>query len=133
HGVALAIGGSGNIYMAGNTDATGGIATPGAHQTTMQGMFDAYLVKFNSAGVRQWGTYYGDVSMETVGGIATDASGNVYLGGLTGSPTSISTPGSHQPVHGAAYNGDGMLVKFNTAGIRQWGTYYGGTTDDYIS
>ena len=39
--------------------STSGIATTGAHQTTYGGDYDAFLVKFNSSGVRQWGTYYG--------------------------------------------------------------------------
>ena len=51
---------SGNVYLAGDTNSTTGIATTGAHQTTYGGgYYDAFLVKFNSSGVRQWGTYYG--------------------------------------------------------------------------
>ena len=45
--------------LAGYTTSTTGIATTGAHQTTSGGDYDAFLVKFNSSGVRQWGTYYG--------------------------------------------------------------------------
>ena len=46
--------------LAGYTSSTTGIATTGAHQTTSGGVLnDAFLVKFNSSGVRQWGTYYG--------------------------------------------------------------------------
>ena len=40
----------------------------------------------------------------------------------------ISTPDSYQPDFGGTF--DGFLVKFNTQGEREWGTYYGGTVDD---
>jgi len=131
-GNAVSVDGSGNVYMVGLTMETTNIATPGAHQTAFVGLYDGYLVKFNSAGVRQWGTYYGDISLENISSCATDAFGNIYFAGLAASPTGISTPGTFQPVIGMALNGDGMLVKFNSAGVRQWGTYYGGNTDDAV-
>jgi hypothetical protein len=124
---------SGNVYVAGQTYASTNIATAGAHQTTMNGMYDGYLVKFSSAGVRQWGTYYGDISLEGFSGVTTDASGNVYAVGGTGSPVNIATPGAHQTVIGMQFNGDGMVIKFNSAGVRLWGTYYGGNTDDLVT
>ena len=121
-----AVDGTGNVYMTGFTNSGVGtvIATVGSHQAAYGGGDDAFLVKFNSAGVRQWGTYYGAaVDNDYAYGCATDASGNVYISGLTSSSSAISTPGSHQPVYGGGY--DAFLVKFNTSGVRQWGTYYG--------
>ncbi|HPO64285.1 MAG TPA: SBBP repeat-containing protein, partial [Candidatus Kapabacteria bacterium] len=50
---------SGSIYLSGTTWSTNAIATTGTHQSTFGGSVDAFLVKFNSSGVRQWGTYYG--------------------------------------------------------------------------
>jgi len=128
---------SGNVYMAGYTQSSGGIATAGSHQSARGGTgqnFDAFLVKFNSAGIRQWGTYYGGSGDDYGYSCTTDASGNVYMAGYTDtSPgTSIATAGSHQSARGGTgQNFDAFLVKFNAAGIRQWGTYYGGSGDDY--
>ena len=86
-------------------------------------------MKFNSAGVRQWGTYYGGNDVDNGNYCATDATGNVYLSGTTSSSvTAISTIGSHQSTYGG--NGDAFLVKFNSSGGRQWGTYYGGVGGD---
>jgi len=116
---------SGNVYLAGNTPSTTGIATTGAHQTRSGGSDDAFLVKFNSSGVRQWGTYYGGTGREIGLSCATDASGNVYLAGYTNSTTGIATTGAHQTTSGGS--DDAFLVKFNSSGVRQWGTYYGGT------
>ncbi|MEY4571291.1 MAG: hypothetical protein RLZ10_484 [Bacteroidota bacterium] len=116
-GISCALDASGNVYMIGSTSSTSGIATAGAHETTVN---DGFLVKFNSSGVRQWGTYFeGNGNACT-----TDASGNVYIVGLTNSTSGIATAGSHQTVMSGS--GDAFLVKFNTSGVKQWGTYFGG-------
>lgn len=133
YGHACATDASGNAYLAGQTVAGGTIiATSGAHQITLAGSYDAFLVKFNSAGIRLWGTYYGGSGTETGTSCTTDPSGNVYLTGLTSSTGGnvIATPGVHQTSHaGGSY--DGYLVKFNSNGVRLWGTYCGGAGSDY--
>ncbi|MDC1212000.1 SBBP repeat-containing protein [bacterium] len=116
---------SGNVYLAGNTNSTTGIATAGGHQNTVGGVTDAFLVKFNSSGLREWGTYYGWLPNDYGYSCATDANGNVYLTGQTESTTGIATVGSHQNIFGGVW--DAFLVKFNSSGVRQWGTYYGGS------
>jgi hypothetical protein len=128
-GASCATDASGNVYLAGRTNSTTEIATTGAHQTTISGPYDAFLVKFNSSGVRQWGTYYGGTGLDIGASCATDASGNVYLAGYTNSTTEIATTGAHQTTYGGGYD-DAFLVKFNSSGVRQWGTYYGGTVTD---
>ncbi|MCC6371244.1 MAG: T9SS type A sorting domain-containing protein [Bacteroidia bacterium] len=124
---------SGNIYLSGSTGSNATpsvIATAGGHQTVTAGGYDLFLVKFNSSGVRQWGTYYGDAAQELEGNCATDGLGNVYLCGITGSTLGISTSGSYQNFF---YGGssEAFLVKFNGSGVRQWATYYGGDDDEY--
>ncbi|MBK7384909.1 MAG: SBBP repeat-containing protein, partial [Flavobacteriales bacterium] len=131
HGHSCKTDGSGNVYLAGSTTSTNGIAS-GGHQNTSGGgvsiPYDAYLVKFSSAGVRQWGTYYGGSGDDEGRSCAVDGSGNVYLAGYSlGSLTGIAS-GGHQNAH--AGNNDAFLVKFNSAGVRQWGTYYGGAEDE---
>jgi hypothetical protein len=134
---------TGNVYMAGFTTANNGtiIATSGAHQTTFGGGLpnDAFLVKFNAAGVRLWGTYYGGSGNEEGNYCTTDVAGNVYLAGdvyIAGQTTStlgsvIATPGAHQIAFGG--NTDQFLAKFNSNGVRQWSTYYGGAGDDFAT
>lgn len=123
---------TGAIYMVGKTQSsTGSAVASGGHQTTFGGGGeDAFLVKFNSAGVRQWGTYYGGNGVDNGFGCATDAANNVYMVGLTGSATStlIATVGSYQTTYGGS--GDAFFAKFNSAGVRQWGTYYGAVGAD---
>lgn len=127
---ACATDAAGNVYMTGYSSSIVGttIATAGSHQTAMGGTFDAFLVKFNATGVRQWGTYYGGTGGEYGYGCAVDAASNVYFTGFTNSSAAISTAGSHQSVFGGG--DDAFLVKFNTAGVRQWGTYYGASIDN---
>lgn len=133
YGYSCATDASGNVFMSGHTIAGGTIiATSGTHQMTLGGSDDAFLVKFNSAGVRIWGTYYGGSGTETSTGCTTDPSGNIYITGLTAStaPNVIATPGVFQTSH-AGGNYDGYLVKFNSNGIRLWGTYCGGSDFDF--
>ena len=131
---------SGNIYIVGSTQGSISIATSGSHQTSfgglttpIAGLYDAFLVKFNSAGVRQWGTYYGGTFNDWAYGCSTDASGNVFMTGTTQSADNIATTGCHQSTIGGGnvMVNDAFLVKFNSAGIRQWGTYYGGSGNDW--
>lgn len=125
---------AGNVYMAGYADLTGGLASPGAYQTIPAGgatLGDGILVKFNSSGVRQWATYYGGIDDEDVEGVACDASGTIYMSGYTTSASGIATAGTHQSTLDAAE--DGFIVAFNSSGTPQWGTYYGGSSGDYIN
>lgn len=125
---------SGNIYLGGqtNTDTSATIiATSGSHQSTNGGSFEAFLVKFDGSGVRQWGTYYGGAGFDYGWSCSTDTAGNIYLGGQTATTTGtvIATIGAHQPTFGG-FTYDAYLVKFNSAGVRQWGTYYGDFGND---
>ena len=130
-GFSCAVDASGKVYLAGITTSTTGIANIGSYQSTYGGgVSDAFLVQFNLAGVRQWGTYYGGTDDDQGLFCAVDTSGKVYLTGYTQSFTGIATSGSHQPTYGGGLY-DAFLVQFNSVGARQWGTYYGGTSDDY--
>jgi gliding motility-associated-like protein len=123
---------SGNIYITGGTTSSSAIVTTGCHQSSIGVYFDAFLVKFDGAGTRQWATYYGGNAYDNGECCKVDAFGNVFLKGYTMSNNSavISTAGSHQQMYGGG--GDGYLVKFNNSGVRQWATYYGGSGDDYF-
>ncbi|MBL0339871.1 MAG: SBBP repeat-containing protein [Bacteroidetes bacterium] len=129
YGVGCSTDSNGNIFLTGLTFSDTDIATPGAHQTSFVGNWDAYLVKFNPSGVRQWATYYGDLEDDYGYSCAADLNGNIFMAGLTKSNAGIATPGSYQSVPGG--NMDAYLVKFNSSGVRLWATYYGGIEDDF--
>lgn len=133
--IACDIDNAGDIYMAGGTNSSNGnsIATPGAHQTIFGGVNDAFIVKFSPTGTRLWATYYGGSAYDNGHGCTVDVSGNVYLCGAGVSLNGISTPGAFQSAFGGGTGwGDGFIAKFNALGVRQWGTYFGGSGDDYI-
>lgn len=130
YGDGIAIDPIGNLLISGFTNSAS-LATSGAFQTSNNGNYDAFLVKFNSAGVRQWCTYYGSIYEDYGYKVATDANGNASMIGYTVSGAGITTSGAFQSVFGG--NGDAFLVKFNAAGDRLWCTYIGGNNLDYAS
>jgi len=129
YGRGITCDGSGNVFITGETNSTSGIASSGSHQTAFGGSYDAFIVKFNSSGVRQWGTYYGGSSADAGYGVSCDGSGNVFISGPTSSVLGIASSGAFQSTNGGNY--DAFIVKFNNSGVRQWGTYYGGSNSDY--
>ncbi len=121
--------GQDNVYIAGHSLSTSNIATNGAHQAVLNGNLDAYLAKFNSAGIRQWATYFGGSNFEQVFSIFVENNGNVYLTGDTFSSNNVASTGAHQVTYGGGID-DAMLVKFGSSGLRLWSTYFGGIEHD---
>lgn len=117
-----------NVYVFSSTDTfTPYIATPGAYKTIPSDSFEAIIVKYNSAGKKIWGTYYGGKGNETIFDAVymdNDGSGSLYMIGNTTSDTGIATPGAYQKTKSGT--NDVMLIKFDTSGYRLWGTYVGG-------
>ncbi len=120
----------GDVYIIGATGSINQISTPGSYQEIKDNLADGYLVKFDSAGTRQWGTYYGSNGKDNPSVLSISDSGIIYFGGQTTSQSGLASPGSFQPVFGGA--SDGFLVAFDTSGQRIWATYYGGNGDDCI-
>ncbi|MFN5237080.1 MAG: SBBP repeat-containing protein, partial [Bacteroidota bacterium] len=120
----------GNVYLAGFAKSSG-LATSGAHQTTLSGTLgDAFLAKYDNAGVMQWATYYGGTNLEIGYSVAVTDAGDVYLTGFTNSTAGIASTGAYDVTYGGAGLRDAFLAKFNSSGARQWGTYYGGAGND---
>lgn len=123
----------GNVFVTGQTNSSLGnsISTSGSHQVNYGGgVSDAFLVKFNSLGVRQWGSFYGDTGVDEAFFCANDSLNNVYITGHTAvnSGAVIASSNAYQLNHGGGF--DAFLIKFSSNGMREWGTYYGGTGYD---
>jgi uncharacterized repeat protein (TIGR01451 family) len=119
-----------NVYLVGYTLSTNNIATAGGHQVTFGGgPSDAFAVRFNPDGVRQWGTYIGGTGRDEGRACSVGPDGSVYIVGYTQSQNGIGTQNSHQAIFGG-YS-DAFVVKLNSSGNRDWGTYYGGNEQDY--
>jgi uncharacterized protein (TIGR02145 family) len=76
----------------------------------INGGTDAFLVKFNTAGQRQWGTYFGGSGYDNGFSSGYIVDDTIYFSGNTNSPANIASNGAHQ----VTYNGgmDAFLQKF---------------------
>lgn len=119
---------SGDICVTGYTDATD-FPTLNPYQGMLSSNEDMIVQRLNSSGTRVWSTYYGSTNYEGGKGIAADNNGNCYVAGYTGSTTFPVLNPVQASYGGGTY--DLALVKFNAAGVRQWATWYGGTSTDY--
>ncbi|MEM9722013.1 MAG: SBBP repeat-containing protein [Bacteroidota bacterium] len=143
-GHSIAIDPTGNfVFLAGVTGSKNFIANSG-YDDTHNGGYDAFLVAFNTGGLRLWGTYFGGPDDETCQScigewsagqmrtthVSVSKNLDVYLSGTTKSETGIATNGSYDPSFNGNY--DGYLVRFLPDGSRQWATYYGGNGADYV-
>ena len=78
---------SGNVYVTGYTAG-------GLDGNTNVGSSDLFVVKYDSAGVKQWTQQLGTSQDDLAQGIATDSSGNVYVTGNTTGDLDGSNAGS---------------------------------------
>ena len=79
--------------------------------------------------VMSYGTYYGANS--TVGkSCKVDDAGNIILAGNTSTGTEIATTGSFQTT--ITGSPSSFIAKFNSNGVRQWATYFGGDVYDNL-
>ena len=119
------------MWVTGNTSSTNFPlqSLSGAYnQGTYGGNSDAFILKFSTAGVRTWATYYGGNSWEYGLSIHSDGT-SVWLTGSTQSPNFPlqSLSGAYnQGTYGGGYC-DAFIINFSTSCVRTWATYYGGT------
>ncbi|MCC6185874.1 MAG: T9SS type A sorting domain-containing protein, partial [Chitinophagaceae bacterium] len=120
----------GAIYLSGKTQSLTNIASTGADKTSLSGVEDAFLVKFKTDGTREWSTYVGGENLENAGDrIARDQLGNVFLYGLTGSTTGISSGHAWQKIYGGGKT-DHFISCFDPNGKKIWGSYMGGEEEE---
>ena len=113
HGLSIAVDGSGNVYVAGDSYATWG--TP---VNSHAGGGDSFAAKLDSSGTLIWNTFMGSTGFESAHSIAVDGSGNVYVTG-----TGSTTWGT--PVNSHAGSADCFAVKSDSSGALIWNTFMG--------
>jgi hypothetical protein len=126
-GRGIAVDGSGNAYVTGETESTDYDVTPGAFQTTYGGGgADVFVTKLNATGTALvYSTYIGGSDYDGGYAIAVDGSGNAYVTGRTNSTDYDVTPGAFQTTNGGL--ADVFVTKLNAAGTALvYSTYIGG-------
>ncbi|MGZ6034409.1 MAG: SBBP repeat-containing protein, partial [Myxococcaceae bacterium] len=114
YGLASAVDGTGNLYVAG--ECAGAL-----DGNTSNGSSDIILVKYDPAGTKLWTHQYGTAADDHVGGVAIDAAGNVYVSGWSqGSFGGVQTAGAE----------DIVLLKLDADGNVQWVRETGSTKTD---
>ena len=105
---------SGNVYVGGGTKGIlNGISN--------SGRTDAFVIKFNSSGAKQWTKKLGTAQNDLANGVATDSSGNFYVTGFTY---------QHLDGNTSAGNADLFVVKYNSSGTKQWTKQLGSSSRD---
>jgi hypothetical protein len=130
--VPIAIDGSGNVYLTGQTSATDFPTTPGAFQTTYGGgLDDAFVTKLNAAGSGLvYSTYLGGSGVDDGAGIAVNDAGDAFVIGSTNSTNFPTTPDALQTTYGGG-GSDAFLTKLNALGSNLLSsTYIGGSGPD---
>jgi hypothetical protein len=120
-GYAIAIDGTGNVYIGGES-----YATWGSPVRAFSDGDDILAAKLSSSGALTWHTFLGGLDSDRGYGIAVDATGSVYVAGV-----SFATWGS--PVRAFAGYRDALIVKLSSSGTLTWNTFLGGSGVDYAA
>lgn len=120
------------VVVTGITNSSDFPTTPGVAQGTLRGSnYDMFVSLLDSTGRLVWGSYYGGTDGEHAGGCSFDPRGRVVIGGTTWSTDLPVSSGAFQT--SSRSKPDAFLVAFDGAGKQRWGTYLGGTGEEWAS
>ena len=131
-GLGIAVDAAGNAYVHGRTASLNFPTTPGAFDTTFNGVIDAFVTKLNATGSAPllYSTYLGGSAQDEGFGIALDAAGNAYAIGRTFSGDFPTTPGMDTSLNGGS---DVYVTKLDVTGSAPllYSTYLGGSSFEF--
>jgi hypothetical protein len=128
-GNGIAVDAAGNAYVTGVTQSTNFPTTPGAFQTTIAGLANAFVTKLDADGTALvYSTYLGGSAVDAGAAIAVDAAGNAFVTGFTESSNFPTTPGAFQTTIAGFKNA--FVTKLNPDGTALvYSTYFGSIVD----
>ncbi|MBI4911016.1 MAG: hypothetical protein HY820_45825 [Acidobacteria bacterium] len=125
-----------NAFIAGQTASTNfPTRTPFQGNLASAGNFDGFVTKMNTSNAALiYSTYIGGSNYENLISLTMDTSGDVFVGGVTGSTGFPTTPNTEsvRNFQGGTY--DGMLFKLSSDGTQlRYSTFVGTNTNDVIN
>lgn len=115
-----------NIFLAGTTESSFGMASNGAYQTESGGLYDGFISMWSPDGSQIWATFFGGDQYEELRDITVLDDGSVIAVGRTESNSDIATEGAYQTEKSEPYPA-GFISKFNSTGQIIWSTYLSGS------
>ena len=109
---AVAVDGSGNIYVCGESVSTWG------SPIVPFSSYDGFLARLNGAGGLVWNTFFGSGDLDVAWDVAVDGSGGVCVTGWSDSSWGI-------PVRAFMGSTDAFVAKFGSNGSMAWNTFLG--------
>ncbi|HKG78743.1 MAG TPA: SBBP repeat-containing protein, partial [Pyrinomonadaceae bacterium] len=128
-GNGIAVDGTGNIYIAGQTSSLNFPVANAIQSAPVanDNCGNAFVTKLNPAVPSYaFSTYLGGSACEVAQSVATDVSDNVYVTGWTTS-TDFPTANAFQPAMAGQFNSDAFVTKLTTDGALTYSTYLGGS------
>lgn len=130
------------IYASGTTTSTTEIASGTGFDQTYESPDDAFLQRWDKNGsdgifTKTWGTYIGGNGDEHSRVANIDKNENIFLSGFTRSTNFPVSTYAYDTVFGKTGNSskaaDSYVIKINSAGGKEWSTYFGGSKDERAS
>ena len=114
YGNGVAVDGSGNVYVAGETPGT-------LPAQSSAGSYDAFVRKYSSSGAELWTRQFGTSGSDGCHGVAADGNGNVYVAGAVAGALSGQT---------SAGGADAFVRKYDSSGTEVWTKQFGTTGNE---
>ena len=131
-GSDVAVDGSGNIYVVGQTSSSDFPLANAVKSTFVNSCSDGFVTKLNpSVPSYVFSTYLGGGSCDNANSVATDASGNAYITGTTSS-SDFPTANAFQPNLSSQFSNDAFVTKLTPTGAFVYSTYLGGSNGSDI-
>jgi hypothetical protein len=117
----------GGAFLTGRTQSDQFMTTPGAFDTTFNGLIDAFVLHLDATGsTLLYSTFLGGAKIDEGHRIEADTAGVVTVGGFTGGVNFPTTPGAF--ASSPAGNADLFVTRLAPDGSRPWySTYLGGS------
>lgn len=131
---SIAADNTGDVYVVGQTESKtndfpldavcGGVYCDSINDCTTGSCLDAFIIRLDNNGVREWATFYGENdTVEFAWDVALNSQKDVYVTGVGSAITDLV-------VEAGAFNdtkGTGLIMKFDSLADRKWVTLFGST------